>query len=112
MVEPLIGFGGFFLAQLVFTSIARWVGVIYLELINQPPEVRRAQTVVPILLLHSGPWMLGLLVFLSVKVAVAPAAPWKTWLVSGFALGFALMLVTVIASWRKLVARRSQPHEG
>ena len=62
MLEPFIGFGGFFLALLTFTAIVRWVGVIYIELVNQPPEVRRPQTIVPIVLLHSGPWMLALLI--------------------------------------------------
>ena len=112
MINPLIGFGGFFLAQLTFVSIARWVGVIYIEIVNQPPEVRRPQTIVPILFLHSGPWMLALILFFSFKVITAPAAPWKTWLIGGFALGLALMLITVIASWRKIVARKSQAHEG
>lgn len=52
-MDPLIGFGGFFLAQLTFVVIARWVGVIYVEIVNQPPEVRRPQTIVPVMLLHS-----------------------------------------------------------
>src|SRR5690348_1718034 len=102
MIEPFIGFGGFFLALLTFTAIVRWVGVIYIELVNQPPEVRRPQTIVPIVLLHSGPWMLALVGFLSFKVVTVPTAPWKTWLLGGFALGFALMLVNLVTVWRKL----------
>jgi hypothetical protein len=106
MGEWLAAFGGFFADQVAFTSIARWVAVLYAQLRLEPPETRRAQTLVPLILLHSGPWTIGLLIFGGIKLAGLPESPWRPWFASGFALGLGLMCVVLLMAWRKMVVRK------
>ena len=111
MIELPLALGGFFLAHLAFTAVARWVATLYAEVVHQLPELRRPRIVWPLLVLHSGPWMTALVAFLSFKVATAPPAPWRTWLAAGFAVGLLLQLMAFALAWRRLTAGRAKAHK-
>jgi len=112
MVELIATVGGFFLGQFTFSAMAQWIGAIYVELITQPPEVRRAHSILALLFLHSGPWVLALLVFGIIMVIKMPASDWRPWLLGGFAASWMLMSGVLAASILKMRAQKDATHEG
>jgi hypothetical protein len=62
------------------------------------PHLGRRKTLfvfVPLLLLHSGPWLLGLVVFGALELFMSPRAAWHYWFVGGF-LAYLLFVALVL----------------
>ena len=99
--------GGFVLAQLAFPLVIHWLVLVYAQFALEPPETRRAQTLIPIFLLHSGPWALALMIFACIKLLASPEGEWRPWLVGGFVVGCGILLVMIAMGLKKI--RRADP---
>ncbi|MGH8612144.1 MAG: hypothetical protein ACREYF_08910 [Gammaproteobacteria bacterium] len=101
-MELMAAFGGLFLALVTLPPVISWAGIVYAQLVLEPPETRRAKILLPMLILHSGPWVLVILILGGIKLFSVADNPWRLWFVAGFALYSCMMLAIVMVGLRKV----------
>lgn len=113
MVPDVVAFaGGFFVGQLAVSILSRWVTALYRAVKEYRasvahPNLGHRTTLwifLPLLLLHSGPYALGLLVFGAFKLFASAFQPWHAWLIGGFVADLVLMVAMVS---RVLIRRKA-----
>lgn len=115
-----LAYAGFFLGMFLFSSVVRWLGVIEVVLEKRweyygghPVRCRPLAWALPaVLLLHSGPWTLGVVGFLAWHVLAQPHAESCDWFFGGIAAGVGFMAFVVVVAllrWRQAHSSQSMP---
>lgn len=96
---------GFFVGNLAFASVARWLYALW-EILRAPRAPTERAAVVSRLVvgtaLSSGPWVL---ITLGVIAYHVRSEPWANWLFTGFAAAIAFFGLLALYVWRKRKAR-------
>jgi|GEM_PF-6995114 len=106
----LSGFGGFMVGLTIWPRVVRWLHSLWTVSTERRrnPAHRSAWRLVAVVLLHSGPWMLAVLIVMAVLILPSPhAAGWNVFFY-GFLVGIGFM--AVVAAWlvRKVMKKRAQ----
>jgi hypothetical protein len=106
---PLAGLFGFLASGLVIQALLRWGWSVW-EAIDQYrvavryPHLGRANhlwTLLPLLVLHSGPWILALFAFATLRLLSAPHQSWHSWVIGGF-IAYPIFVSSILFSaWRR-----------
>jgi hypothetical protein len=96
---------GFFVGNLAFASVARWLYGLWeiLRAQEAPPQhAAVASRLIVGTALSSGPWVLVILAVIAYHVS---SEPWASWLFTGFAAAIAFFGFLALHLWRKRKAR-------
>ena len=104
----LSGFGGFMVGMTLWPRVVRWVHSLWIVIQERrrDPARRSRLRLVAVVLLHSGPWTLAVLIGMAVLILPSPnAAGWNAFFY-GFLAGIAFM--AMVAAWlvRKVLKKR------
>ena len=96
-------FGGAMISGLLCSRVLMWIASLWgcyreYRIAVAYPHLGRRKTLfvfVPLLLLHSAPWLLGLVAFGALELYRSERAAWHYWLVAGF-LAYLVLIVLVL----------------
>jgi hypothetical protein len=88
----LAAIGGAMISGFLCTRVLAWIASLWecyreYRIAVAYPHLRRRKTLLvflPLLFLHSGPWLLGLVAFGALALFMSPRAAWHYWLEVGF----------------------------
>jgi hypothetical protein len=107
-LQPIAAFLGFFGAVALFGSVSRWVYALAVTLRERrmsSQSERPAQPLIwsllPMVLLHSGPWALGIAVACMYYALSQPRSPYLYWFLGGGLAGLIFMLILIGRAMRR-----------
>ena len=107
---------GFFVGGLVVRSAFGW-GLSLWQAFQEYreaaayPHLNRPKNpwvFLPLVVLHSGPWILAMAAFGFFKLLTSPHQPWHSWLIGGFIAYLAPTALTIASVRKRQHARRPQ----
>jgi hypothetical protein len=118
MIPQFGGVLGFLAALALFPMIARWGGSLWeayrdYRLAADYPHLNRRKNLwvfAPLIVLHSGPWLVALTLFGAFKLFTSPHQPWHSWFIGGFITYFALMGFFITRVLKAQKARKVAEH--
>lgn len=106
----LAAFGGFMVGLTIWPRVVRWLHSlsIVIQERRRDPTHRSRWRLLSVVVLHSGPWMLVILIAMAILVLPSPhAAGWNAFFY-GFLVGIIFMALAAIWLVRKVLKRRAQ----
>ena len=112
-LTPFVALLGLLVGLLLYERLFIWMAFLwatyaeYRTALTYPHLRRRRSLVVfvPLTLLHSGPWLLALVIFAAFHLYTSQREEWHYWIVSGLLGGLAVMGAATWSAWKKIQAR-------
>ena len=105
----LAGFGGFMVGLTTWPRVVRWIHSLWtvIQERRRDPAHRSRWRLFTVVALHSGPWMLAVLIGLAVLILPSPHAYGWNAFFYGFLAGIIFMALVAIWLVRKVLKRRA-----
>ena len=108
-LTPFVALLGLLVGLLLYERLFIWMAFLwatyaeYRTALTYPHLRRRRSLVVfvPLTLLHSGPWLLALVIFGAFHLYTSQREEWHYWMVAGFLGGLAVMGAATWSAWKK-----------
>lgn len=104
------GFGGFMVGLTIWPRVVRWIHSLWtvIQEGRRDPAHRSRWRLFTVVVFHSGPWMLAVLIGLAVLILPSPHAYGWNAFFYGFLAGIILMGLMSALLVRKVLRRRAQ----